>query len=284
MLPPLFTPGIVGWLLVLVFGGLWLLDQHLELAAALLTGIAFLAILWCNRQARRRYSAQVAQYELDFDQYLTYPERQAAYEEALRQYACPDTLPLYRKQQVASLLRSISLPLYAIPSDEEVPRQGRSEAYFLAYLQQYFGQETIHAQCRVPVDDPRLATAWYYPDFVYWDATGLRIDIEIDEPYTLRTKEPIHYQGQDDTRNAYFLRKNWVVVRFTEEQVVRYPKQCCKELAELIFSVNETHYAAKFFSQRLPPVAQWSQQQALGQARADTRNTYLSLLSRGVAW
>lgn len=278
-LPPLLTRGIVCWLLLVLFGGFWLMDQHLELAATLLAVTGVLGILWCKRRGRRRYTARVAQYEVDFTHYLNYPERQAAYKAELAHYACPETVPLYRKQQVASLLQTVSLPIYPIPAEEFIPRQGRSETSFLPYLQEYFGGEVIHTECRIPVDDPRLNTSWYYPDFIYQDASGLCIDIEIDEPYVLDTKKPIHYQGVDDARNAYFLRKNWVVVRFTEEQVVRYPKQCCKELAELIFSLNERHYAAKFF-RSLIPMAQWSQPQALAQARADARNRYLSLLPK----
>ena len=46
---------------------------------------------------------------------------------------------------------------------------------------------------------------YYYPDFTFiCDETRLHIDIEIDEPYSLPDKKPIHYVGIDEWQNESF--------------------------------------------------------------------------------
>lgn len=48
----------------------------------------------------------------------------------------------------------------------------------------------------------------YRPDFcLYWAKKQLYIDIEIDEPYDIVSRKPIHYQGNgDNLRDRYFIR------------------------------------------------------------------------------
>lgn len=251
--------------------GTWLLIQHLELLATLVVASGGLVWWRVRLRAFARYAQAVASYPAEMSRYQAYPAQRAQYEYALTTYHHPETLRSYRAQQLASVLAAISTPFFPIPKLEVLPKRGRSEAYFLTFLQQHFGATTIFTNYQVPVDDERLKTQWYYPDFIYHDASGLCIDIEIDEPYALDSRKPIHCQGQDDYRNAFFLRKQWVVVRFTEQQVMQYPLLCCQELAALIFYLNGRHYAARFYHERLPRQPQWDQAEALRCARSRTR-------------
>src|SRR5690606_20359434 len=73
--------------------------------------------------------------------------------------------------------------------------------------------------------------------------TGILIDIEIDEPYVMDSKIPIHYvkEGNDgrllhvqydrDIELSEF--HKWIIVRFAEEQIARCPELCC----DFIFNV-----------------------------------------------
>ena len=157
------------------------------------------------------------------------------------------------------------------------PAQGLSEPAFAEQLRRYFGAEHIRTGCRVPVHDSQLRADWFYPDFIYHDATGLTINIELDEPYALRDRTPIHCHGQDRARNAYFVRQRWVVVRFTEEQAVRQPALCCQELAALISTLNRRHYAVRLIPDSLRPQPAWSQEQARQLAQEQAREKYLGL-------
>lgn len=75
----------------------------------------------------------------------------------------------------------------------------------------------------------------YVPDFIFeHPISGLTIDIEIDEPFS--QGKPIHYHGNlhDRNRNEYFSHHNWLVIRFSEFQIITGALSCCKEIATII--------------------------------------------------
>ena len=119
----------------------------------------------------------------------------------------------------------------------------------------------------------------YSADFLIVHTSGLSIDIKIDEPYVGNTKEPHHCisQGKDDIRNQFFTKNNWVVIRFSEKQVVKYPYPCCKVIAQVIAKVSGDF---TFLSQlnnvpSLPPEPMWTIKQAKKWAKDNYRRTYL---------
>ena len=156
------------------------------------------------------------------------------------------------------------------------PKKGRSEFTFQKYLVQYFG-DTIHQDCSIEIfqyskkfeydfDYPSYegdnnyidTTNSYVPDFCFIHPTkSLKIDIEIDEPYTY--KKPIHYFGSDNRRNQYFVDKNWIVMRFSEQQVLTAPNECCREISEIIHDfTNDASYINKLLHfNRLTRVKKW---------------------------
>lgn len=245
-------------------------------ALGLLIGIG-VYVIWVatRRHYRLRYAWQQQAYHEAGTIYAAYLTQLARYEQEQHAFALADDLPRFRRERMAGLLAA-TLPPQPIPADVAAPpRRGRSEAAFLEHLRQHFGADTILVNCRVPVDDPRLGTRWYFPDFVYRDASGLCIDIEIDEPYVWATGLPHHCLGQDEGRNAFFLRKQWAVIRFTEEQAVRQPLLCCQVIAAEVFALTRRHYAARFYWERLVPVPQWDEAHARRMAVHQTRATYL---------
>lgn len=119
----------------------------------------------------------------------------------------------------------------------------------------------------------------YSADFVLVHTSGLSIDIEIDEPYVGNTKAPHHCtdQRKDDTRNSFFTNNNWVVVRFSEKQAVKYPLSCCKVIASVLAQVADDHtYLTQLQNVPLLPTdPMWTTKQAKKWAHADYRKTYL---------
>lgn len=119
----------------------------------------------------------------------------------------------------------------------------------------------------------------YSADFVLIHTSGLSIDIEIDEPYVGNTKAPHHCSDRrkDDTRNAFFTNNNWVVVRFSEKQAVKYPLSCCKVIASVLAQVagDYTYLTQLQNTPSLPTDPMWNTKQAKKWARADYRKTYL---------
>ncbi|MBW4604351.1 MAG: hypothetical protein KME29_33480 [Calothrix sp. FI2-JRJ7] len=119
----------------------------------------------------------------------------------------------------------------------------------------------------------------YSADFVLLHTSGLSIDIEIDEPYVGNTKAPHHCTDQvkDDTRNAFFTNGNWIVIRFSEKQAVKYPLRCCKVIASVLAQVAGDYIYIKKLENipNLPTDAMWTTKQAKKWARANYRKTYL---------
>jgi hypothetical protein len=143
--------------------------------------------------------------------------------------------------------------------------RGKSELDFLPFLIKKFGRN-IHADLI-----PNKGYSPFRPDFVFVDdKTGLHIDIEIDEPYSLTEKLPIHYIGSnDDERNSYFLNLNWAVVRFTENQIKNFPEQCCDIIASVIESLLNKN---KSILLTIPEENRWTYEEALLMQHNQTRN------------
>ena len=170
-----------------------------------------------------------------------------------------------------------------IPHDGEDSdaKTGRSEPEFGDYLNCYFpGQIYTNYELNIPNSWPRRS---YTPDFAYIDKEiNLFIDIEIYEPYTYNECgeiEAIHYVGyrKDEKRNKFFNNKRgWIVIRFSEEQAVRYPRSCCKFIAEQIAEITRNSAITSQFDQipDLQPQQQWTEKEAMEMAKRKERNDY----------
>lgn len=176
----------------------------------------------------------------------------------------------------------------------ESPKKGRSENFFKKYLVQYF-EDAINDDCTIEIfqytkridydleyfeyDDKYIDIAnCYVPDFCFIHPTkSLKIDIEIDEPYTY--SKPIHYFGSDNSRNKYFTDKNWIVLRFSEQQVQKAPNECCREIAELIFDLtNDRSYINKLLNfERLTRMKKWTLDDVTNQINRKYRQNYSDL-------
>ncbi len=116
-------------------------------------------------------------------------------------------------------------------------KRGRTELAFLQELYQRFGSNVIV--------DAFLGETSYQPDFIITlNRLGLKINVEIDEPYTnsiddwgnTEKGKPIHFiNGPDDDRNDYFLNKGWIIIRFSEKQIIEETTYC----ADLVQNVYE---------------------------------------------
>lgn len=121
-------------------------------------------------------------------------------------------------------------------------------------------------------------TYGYKPDIaIIWREKNIFIDVEIDEPYDIISRSPIHYKGCGDSlRNAYFLDNGWNVIRITEKQivvdcskVVEYIKLCLCQLADDV----------RFNAERsIESVSRWSYSEAQKWAEEGLRESYLGIV------
>ena len=119
-----------------------------------------------------------------------------------------------------------------------------------------------------------LNNKYYVPDIVYWDKnTGLLIDIEIDEPYIGIDGVPIHFEGNDFRRNSFFSKNGWIIIRFAEEQIIKFPQDCKLFLDQFIDSISSGKLAVDF--PLIKKVPQWTKDEAHKMAYTRYRNNYL---------
>ncbi len=202
-----------------------------------------------------------------------FDEKEANYQTALTHYREQLTAWQEYYNQLKSILKQVS----SYQGRRQSFKRGQSESDFESYLRKYFrGKINTGLTVYNPKYDKRSP---YLPDFAYIDLdSNLHIDIEIDEPYRLDNKEPIHYLGleTEEIRERLFINKLWIVIRFSEEQVVKSPQSCCKTLAEVISNITGYNSIIEAFSNisDLKQYPRWSYQEALEMAQINYRETY----------
>ncbi|MFN4279963.1 hypothetical protein [Thermosynechococcus sp.] len=99
------------------------------------------------------------------------------------------------------------------------------------------------------------------------DYVCLYIDVEVDEPWTLDkngNKMPIHTidDNKQKSRDSFFREKNWIVIRFSEQQVYYETDKCVNLIHDLIiciFQLNDSLLKSTYPS----PQKRWSWQEAV---------------------
>lgn len=188
-----------------------------------------------------------------------------------------DFFKLKNKEKISSVLRKSR---YSIGTDYI---KGKSHKFFLNHLIHHFGSklnnskgilESLTYSNNYFTNKPTFFNP-YVSDFAYVnDEIGLVLLIEIDEPYTLQNKEPIHLNDND--RNTFFLELNWVIIRFSEEQVLMYANECCNLISELILKFEEPSDKDMLINS-LPFIERWNDFNIYRLINSNYRENYLKM-------
>jgi|GEM_PF-5826544 len=118
----------------------------------------------------------------------------------------------------------------------------------------------------------------YVTDLAYIE-NNIKIDIEIDEPYTFKTQRAIHLDDND--RNLFFLQHNWFIIRFCEEQVIHFPDECIKVIENYIRFIKtgnmKYYYLSKNSITNLP---KWNESSVKKMIHSNYREKYIALYSQ----
>lgn len=203
-----------------------------------------------------------------------YNRAQATFDAAEAAKFTPEALQSHRRRMVAPYLE-------ASASDrpgESAALVGPAEAHLYSRLAHHFpGLILRRRMLRVGADA-------YHPDYLLFDpAHKLRIDIELDEPYTLRVGMPIHFlEGEesiDAPRDQAFLAAGWAVVRFSEEQAVNDPDGCARVIADVREKLTGKVTPSLCAVQPVTPAPRWSREDANRMAAAGTRSVLLKTVT-----
>lgn len=162
----------------------------------------------------------------------------------------------------------------------KIARRGYMEDTFQMYLINTLSQFKlqIFGDCAIlPADNYRP----YEPDIAIVDIEqpSIRIDVEIDEPYSAITNKPIHYIGcGDDFRDINLNNLGWIVVRFTEYQVKYDMQGCTSYIAQIIHSLNPSKKIPEsILTHDFPQVQKrWTEIEAKVMASEKVREKYLN--------
>lgn len=117
---------------------------------------------------------------------------------------------------------------------------GRSESGFRQAMHKKFDHDKIVKE--------QLKYSLYTPDIIYHDKEKkILIDIEIDEPYSMKDKRPLHYLEEkmdnvnkwitvdiNQERDRTFTYGGWIVIRFSENQVLNFTQECLSLIRQVI--------------------------------------------------
>jgi very-short-patch-repair endonuclease len=217
-------------------------------------------------------SGKKSKSEMKFKKELeNYEKEIVAYRIKLKnEFSVPD-IKRWRKEQLKTILKNSG----EYRDIEKISAKGKAEEYFYSHLVKFFGKGKIIKDVQLgKFDKP------YVPDFIYFDPTNnLKIDIEIDEPYSLSTnRELIHYIEKDTKRNDFFKSERWFVIRFSEEQVIRFPERCCKFIYKVVsdLNLNDPILDEKFsMTSDLPIFKKWTLEEAIDLKDRGYRDTVL---------
>lgn len=155
---------------------------------------------------------------------------------------------------------------------------GTSERGFRGVVEEYFPGR-VSSQLEFPVSIKGKQYAYSTDIAIIFEEVNLSIDVEIDEPYDYKSRCPTHCidDPADARRNQYFVENNWIVIRFSEAQIVMYPHSCCKTIAKVVSRVTLSERFLKDLHEipDLQPYPMWTKKQAKKMADARTRDSYL---------
>jgi Protein of unknown function (DUF559) len=161
-------------------------------------------------------------------------------------------------------------------SEKSNAQVGASEQRFLDHLKSKLPGQISFGHVYLPdgYNHP------YSADIELILANGLCFQIEIDEPYVYKTREPHHCwdNDKDDKRDRYFLEQGWIIIRFSERQVVSNPDGSIGIIAEVLsrFGDNKKLNDLALLAKTLKVENRWSTADSRLMEKLKTREKYLS--------
>lgn len=240
-----------------------------------------------NTQERKdieeEYAAAMRRYDED---YRKYTELLSEYEDSVS--GDTDIRREYILKNLKKFIDGYESPEYCyMPYPENIQR-GPAEDFLKKYISENSTEFEILEDTMVPLNDTDYISLskedCFFPDITLRHIkSGLMVDVEIDEPYEASTGKAIHYGTKngsgsihsiDYSRNAAFVDRNWLVVRFTEREAFTDPKICTACLCLVCSSISAGHTVEVALKDGFEE-EKWTKEEAVEMAKANFRKTYI---------
>lgn len=176
-----------------------------------------------------------------------------AIDEEYKKGIIPNQEELYTFYDLTTNVENDNYSFYRVPKRgtivfpyrrNKIEHRGYTELRFEEKLRASFASDTNY---QVLGDVSLFAAEGYHPyepDISIIernDKYGIRIDIEIDEPYSGVERKPIHYIGcGDDFRDLCLNNIGWIVIRFSEKQIYTEADYCINYIKYIIGLIDST--------------------------------------------
>lgn len=253
-----------------------------------------------NQHLKLSYETEVKNYAEKLNKYnevtlRNYEQEHRDYLELLKLTRSPMSDVKSRKKLLSLRLNEASKP--TLYRGTPPITQGISEQYLEYYLQGMYGEKLLPRNTTVTYNKEEVQRP-YIPDFVLcFEDDSIIIDVEIDEPYVASSHEPIHYlkdlnekkrrysrnfvdtdfRHVDELRDAFFLEKGWIVIRFTEKQVIYQPWICLGLIDLVVDYLKQVPAGSEYPTSDVVIESEkmWTQWAAVRMASENYRNSYL---------
>lgn len=160
---------------------------------------------------------------------------------------------------------------------KRIEKRGYTEIGFehklIASLADLTNYQVLGDVCILPVEDIHP----YEPDIAIIEKDnhlGIRIDIEIDEPYTGYEQKAIHFIGcGDEYRDANMCNLGWIVIRFSEKQIYTKAEKCIGYIKHILSLIDNTLPYSNYVSPQTDK--RWTATEAIIMAAKRYRESYL---------
>lgn len=217
------------------------------------------------------YPSLLKKYNAEKDKYLV---EKGEYDNCRAQVHSEEKITQFRSESISKYRREREAPIFSSREMSDNVQKGISEDYFYNLLKKEFD---VKRNIRIPAGE-----CFYYPDILLVH-DGLYVDIEIDEPYVGNEKSVIHYLNGNDYyilpsvdhyRNEYLSDNGWEIIRFSEEQVFLFPKECVCFVKYFLNTIGSgktpgTEINMYFYNPK------WTKDYAQQLANNDYRNSYI---------
>lgn len=159
----------------------------------------------------------------------------------------------------------------------KVEKRGYTETGFekklIAGLADFVNYEVLGDVSILPVNGVHP----YEPDIAIIEKDnylGIRVDIEIDEPYTGYEQKAIHFIGcGDEYRDANLCNLGWIVIRFSEKQIYTETEECIGYIKYILSLIDKSMSCSGFISPHADK--RWTSTEAVIMAAKGYRESYL---------
>jgi hypothetical protein len=252
----LFVLLFQGNLIVALIGGVLLAG-----ITRLMEGSLYKSNVSAFREESAKYRRRLQQYEKDQADYIQKIE-------LLRQ---PESVKNYRNQLFQTFVEGIYKP---DGTDSSAPT-GQSEFILVDAMRKHLAAGNVVERSWLKIPNYEYP---YSPDicYIYKD---LYMDVEVDEPYYFKNGQYYPYHGydqwKDSNRNNFFTNRHWIVIRFSEEQVVKYPDSCVKEICKVIKQITGDSLPCSLANVNdLEPIPRWTTEEARTMIDERYRDSY----------